>query len=343
MSEFDVCKTEPKTGSSAERAEDIKNDITFEEAHSVFRNIVSEIEKVVIGKHTEIVLLVSAMLAGGHVLIEDVPGVGKTTLASAIAASAGLSFKRAQFTPDVMASDITGFNVYNKKSESFEMREGLVMCNLFLADEINRASPKTQSALLEAMEEKRVTVDGVTYAVPDPFMVIATQNPVGYVGTYPLPEAQLDRFMIKLSMGYPTLSEEIGIISSRKEKNPLEDIKTVVDAGLISKIRKKVSSVKIDDRICKYIVTLVQATRDHKAVSLGASPRASVAMMKFSQAFAFTRGRDYVIPDDVAAVYSHVIAHRLILGQEAKMNRISSGEVLSELRRSVEVPYISGK
>lgn len=223
------------------------------------------------------------------------------------------------------------------------MREGLVMCNLFLADEINRASPKTQSALLEAMEEKRVTVDGVTYAVPDPFMVIATQNPVGYVGTYPLPEAQLDRFMIKLSMGYPTLSEEIGIISSRKEKNPLEDIKTVVDAGLISKIRKKVSSVKIDDRICKYIVTLVQATRDHKAVSLGASPRASVAMMKFSQAFAFTRGRDYVIPDDVAAVYSHVIAHRLILGQEAKMNRISSGEVLSELRRSVEVPYISGK
>lgn len=325
---------------------EVKNDAKKEmmprdEAYSIFKDLVAEVEKVVVGKHTEIVLLVSAMLAGGHVLVEDVPGVGKTTLAAAIATAAGLSFKRAQFTPDVMASDITGFNIYNRKTESFDMREGLVMCNLLLADEINRASPKTQSSLLEAMEEGRVTVDGVTYDIPDPFMVIATQNPSGYVGTYPLPEAQLDRFMLKLSMGYPTLDEEIGIIESRKERNPIDDIKAVADIEKIREMRRVVSAVRVDSKIYKYIVTLVQVTRTHKSLSLGASPRASVAMMKLSQAFAFTRGRDYVLPDDVAAVYSHAVAHRLILKQEARLNRISAADILTELRRSVPVPYIT--
>lgn len=319
----------------------VNETVTFETAHEMFKNIVAEVEKVIVGKHTETVLLTAAMIAGGHILIEDVPGVGKTTLASAIARAAGLSFNRVQFTPDVLASDITGFNIYNRKTESFDMREGLVMCNLLLADEINRASPKTQSALLEAMEEGRVTVDGVTYDIPSPFTVIATQNPTGYVGTYPLPEAQLDRFMMKISMGYPSLSEEIAIIENRKTENPLDFVKTVADSDALREIRRTVSEIKIDPKIYKYIVTLVAATRTHQSVMLGASPRASVAMMKMSQAFAFTRGRNYVIPDDVAAVFSHVAAHRLVLRQDARLNRVSAADVLTDIRRTVEVPYVS--
>ncbi|HOQ13829.1 MAG TPA: MoxR family ATPase [Bacillota bacterium] len=326
---------------NAESEASQEKQLTPDEAYSVFKSLVAEVDKVIIGKHPEIVLITSALLAGGHVLIEDVPGVGKTTLASALAKAAGLSFKRAQFTPDVMASDITGFNIYNRKTESFEFREGLVMCNLLLADEINRASPKTQSSLLEAMEESRVTVDGVTYNIPDPFMVIATQNPAGYVGTYPLPEAQLDRFMIKIAMGYPTLNEEIEIIDNRRESNPLDDVKTVADVATIRSMRKHISSIKVDPKIYKYIVTLVQVTRTHPLISLGASPRASVALMRISQAFAFTRGRSYVLPDDVAAVYTHTVAHRLILKQEAKLNRISARDILTELSRMVEVPYIT--
>ena len=314
--------------------------LTFKEAYDLYKSIIAEVDNVVIGKHYEVTLLTAAMLAGGHVLIEDVPGVGKTTLAAALARAAGLSFKRAQFTPDVMASDITGFNIYNRKTESFEMREGLVMCNLLLADEINRASPKTQSSLLEAMEEGRVTVDGVTYDIPDPFCVVATQNPSGYVGTYPLPEAQLDRFMLKLSMGYPTLDEEISIIDTRSRRNPLDDVKTVGSVDAIHEIQRVVRDVRVDPKIYKYIVSLVSATRTHHAVSLGASPRASVAMMKLAQAFAFTHSRDYVIPDDVSAIFSPVVGHRLILKQEARLNRIAAGDILMEIRHSVEVPYI---
>lgn len=315
--------------------------MTMEEGYEIFKALTAEVEKVIVGKHTEVVLLISSMLAGGHVLIEDVPGVGKTTLASALAKAAGLTFNRIQFTPDVTASDITGFNMYNRKTESFEMRSGLVMCNLLLADEINRASPKTQSALLEAMEEGKVTVDGVTYKIPEPFMVIATQNPSGYVGTYPLPEAQLDRFMIRLSIGYPTLAEEIEIIVSRRDHDMLEDVKTVADIEKIRELRRLVRSVRIDTKVYKYIVTLVQATRTHKSISLGASPRASVALMRLSQVFAFTRGRDYVLPDDIAAIFAPVVSHRLILKQEAKLNRVAASDILTELRRNIEVPYIS--
>ncbi len=301
--------------------------------------LISEVEKVVIGKHNEIVMLVSAMLAGGHVLIEDVPGVGKTTLAAAIAKAAGLDFRRAQFTPDVMASDITGFNIYNRTKETFEFREGLVMCNIFLADEINRASPKTQSALLEAMEEGKVTVDGVTYEIPAPFTVIATQNPAGYVGTYPLPEAQMDRFALRLSMGYPTEDEELSIILDRKTANPLAKIAAVIDKAGLAKAKDAAANVDMSAEISRYIVKLVNVTRNSELISLGASPRATLALMKVSKAFAFLRGRDYVTPEDVAAVYKPVVAHRIVLGQEARLSRMSVEEVLDRVVREVEVPY----
>ena len=310
-----------------------------ESSYKSAQALISEVEKVVIGKHNEIVLLVTAMLAGGHVLIEDVPGTGKTTLAAALAHAAGLDFNRAQFTPDVMASDITGFNVYNRQKEQFEFREGLVMTNVLLADEINRASPKTQSALLEAMEEAKVTVDGVTYKVPDPFMVIATQNPTGYVGTYPLPEAQLDRFAVRLSMGYPTEEEEVNIISNRKTVNPLEKVNAVTNVDMIREIRAATKEVALEDEICRYIVKLIHATRKSPKLSLGASPRASLLLMKLSQAYAFLRGRDYVLPEDIAFVFTPGIAHRIVLSQEARLNRETQTDILAEILRSVEAPF----
>lgn len=310
-----------------------------ESSYKSAQALISEVEKVVIGKHNEIVLLVTAMLAGGHVLIEDVPGTGKTTLAAALARAAGLDFNRAQFTPDVMASDITGFNVYNRQKEQFEFREGLVMTNVLLADEINRASPKTQSALLEAMEEAKVTVDGVTYKVPDPFMVIATQNPTGYVGTYPLPEAQLDRFAVRLSMGYPTEEEEVNIISNRKTVNPLEKVNAVTNVDMIREIRAATKEVALEDEICRYIVKLIHATRKSPKLSLGASPRASLLLMKLSQAYAFLRGRDYVLPEDIAFVFVPGIAHRIVLSQEARLNRETQSDILAEILRSVEAPF----
>ncbi len=311
----------------------------YENAHKKVISAIDEVEKVVVGKRTEVIMLVTAMLAGSHVLIEDVPGTGKTTLAAALAKVTGLTFKRAQFTPDVMASDITGFNIYNRQKEQFEFREGLVMCNLLLADEINRASPKTQSALLEAMEEGKVTVDGVTYTVPNPFMVVATQNPTGYVGTYPLPEAQLDRFALKLHMGYPSAAEEIGIIKARRGQNPLDAVTPQLTVEEIREIRGLVSEIKLDDALYKYIVDLVCATRKHGALSLGASPRASVALLHLSQAYAFIRGRDYVLPDDVAAVFRNAVGHRLLLKQEAKLARNTADQILGEILRATEVPY----
>ncbi|MBO5041475.1 MAG: MoxR family ATPase [Clostridia bacterium] len=309
------------------------------EAHAKMIAAADEVEKVVVGKRSEVLQLLTAMLAGTHVLIEDVPGTGKTTLASTLAKVTGLQFRRAQFTPDVMASDITGFHIYNRQKEQFEFREGLVMCNLLLADEINRASPKTQSALLEAMEEGKVTVDGNTMEVPDPFMVIATQNPAGYVGTYPLPEAQLDRFALKISMGYPNAQEEINIIKARRGENPLAAVNSVLTLDELRHIRELVKTVHIDDELYAYIVTLITATRRHPALALGASPRASVAMVHLAQAYAFLRGRDYVQPDDIAALFRAAIAHRLMLRQEAKLAHQSTMDVLGEILRTTEVPY----
>jgi len=301
--------------------------------------VISEIEKVIVGKRPEIVLLLSALFSGSHVLIEDVPGTGKTTLAATLAKVTGLVFRRAQFTPDVMASDITGYNIYNRQKEEFEFRQGLVMCNLMLADEINRASPKTQSALLEAMEENRVTVDGVTYDVPDPFMVIATQNPTGYVGTYPLPEAQLDRFALKIRMGYPSPEEEIGIVMARRESNPIDSVDNILSAEELVALKQAAREVNVDEELYRYIVALIGATRKHPLLALGASPRASVALLRIAQAYALIRGRAYLLPEDVAAVFRPAVAHRLMLKQDAKLKGRSAEEILSEVLRMTEVPY----
>jgi len=311
----------------------------FMESCKAAKELVAETEKVVIGKYNEITLLACALLSGSHILIEDVPGVGKTTLASALAKAAGLVFKRAQFTPDVMASDITGFNIYNRQTENFEFREGLVMCNILLGDEINRASPKTQSALLEAMEESKVTVDGVSYPLPSPFMVIATQNPQGFVGTYPLPEAQLDRFAVKINMGYPTVDQEAEIISARKGINPLDKVSAVTDINRIMKMKNTVAGITVDEEVCKYIVTLVSETRKDKSVALGASPRASLALMRIAQAWAFMHEREYVTPEDVRAVFRYVVAHRIVLTQEAKLGHETPESILSAIMAHTEVPF----
>ena len=315
------------------------DDVDAEKAYAAASRLTSEIEKVIVGKHREVLLLITAMLAGGHVLIEDVPGVGKTTLAAALAKSAGLDFRRAQFTPDVTASDITGFNIYNRREENFEFTPGLVMTNILLADEINRASPKTQSALLEAMEEGRVTVDGKTYILPDPFMVIATQNPSGFVGTYPLPEAQLDRFSMKLSMGYPTPDEEMRIVEECTAADPLDAVSPVAGAKLISFLRALTTDVRIDRSLYKYLVLLVSATREHRSVSLGASPRASLALKRLSQAYAFMHGRNYVVPEDISDIFRAAIGHRIILKQEAQLGGVTCAAVLEDVLKSVPVPF----
>lgn len=315
------------------------DDVDAEKAYAAASRLTSEIEKVIVGKHREVLLLITAMLAGGHVLIEDVPGVGKTTLAAALAKAAGLDFRRAQFTPDVTASDITGFNIYNRREENFEFTPGLVMTNILLADEINRASPKTQSALLEAMEEGRVTVDGKTYILPDPFMVIATQNPSGFVGTYPLPEAQLDRFSMKLSMGYPTPDEEMRIVEERTAADPLDAVSPVAGAKLISFLRALTTDVRIDRSLYKYLVLLVSATREHRSVSLGASPRASLALKRLSQAYAIMHGRNYVVPEDISDIFRAAIGHRIILKQEAQLGGVTCAAVLEDVLKSVPVPF----
>lgn len=301
--------------------------------------LLSQVEKVIIGKTNVVKMLIAALLSGGHVLIEDVPGTGKTTLAMTLAKATSLSCRRVQFTPDVMASDITGFTMYNKESERFEYRNGLVMSNIFIADEINRTSPKTQSALLEAMEEKKVTVDGISHILPDPFMVIATENEFGYVGTYPLPEAQLDRFLIKLSVGYPSAEDEVMILYNRKNGDPINNVEPVCSAEDIKNCIEEVRSIHIDAAIYKYIVDIVAATRKHPFSALGASPRASIALMRAAQSIAFMEGRNYVTPEDVAAIVPYVLPHRIHLTQEAKVKRIEVGFVISEIMKAVRPPF----
>lgn len=302
-------------------------------------NLFEQIEKVIVGKRDVIKMLIAALLSGGHVLIEDVPGTGKTTLAMALARATSLSCRRVQFTPDVMASDITGFTMYNKESERFEYREGLVMSNIFIADEINRTSPKTQSALLEAMEEKKVTVDGTAHKLPEPFMVIATENEFGYVGTYPLPEAQLDRFLIKLSVGYPTAEDEAMILYRRKNGDPIETVEPVCSADDIKSCIAAVRETHIDAAIYKYIVDIVAATRTHPFAALGASPRASIALMRAAQSTAFMDGRNYVTPEDVAIMVNYVLPHRIHLTQEAKVKRIGVDYVIDEIMKAVKPPF----
>ncbi len=301
-------------------------------------DLAKEISKVIKGKDDALLIILTGLLAQGHVLIEDVPGVGKTTLAMALGKASGLSFRRAQFTPDVMASDITGFTMFNKEENRFEYRSGLVMTNILLADEINRTSPKTQSALLEAMEEKRVTVDGMVHELPYPFMVIATQNSQGYVGTFPLPEAQLDRFMMKISMGYPTIEEEKQIMLDRLSGNPVNDIENVMSIDQVADCIEDIGEINFAESLCRYVAELTAATRNHPAVALGASPRASVAIMQASRAFAYLRGRDYVIPEDIVRLMIPVFEHRIVLRQETRVNRRSVRSVLEDVVSSVTPP-----
>lgn len=308
------------------------------ENQQLMQKLSGEISKVIKGKGEAVQLILTALLAQGHVLIEDVPGVGKTTLAMALGRATGLSFRRAQFTPDVMASDITGFTMFNREENRFEYRSGLVMTNILLADEINRTSPKTQSALLEAMEEKRVTVDGVVHQLPEPFIVIATQNSQGYVGTFPLPEAQLDRFMIKISMGYPTVEEETGILLDRLGENPVNEVRPVMTAEQLSACIAEVRQVSFAESLCRYVAELSAATRAHGGVELGVSPRASLAIMQASRAFAYLDGRDYVVPEDIVRLMIPVFSHRIVLRQEMKMRRMDVTTVLQDAVSSVTPP-----
>ena len=308
------------------------------ENQQLMQKLSGEISKVIKGKGEAVQLILTALLAQGHVLIEDVPGVGKTTLAMALGKATGLSFRRAQFTPDVMASDITGFTMFNREENRFEYRSGLVMTNILLADEINRTSPKTQSALLEAMEEKRVTVDGVVHQLPEPFIVIATQNSQGYVGTFPLPEAQLDRFMIKISMGYPTVEEETGILLDRLGENPANEVRPVMTAEQLSACIAEVQQVNFAESLCRYVAELSAATRSHGGVELGVSPRASLAIMQASRAYAYLDGRDYVVPEDIVRLMIPVFSHRIVLRQEMKMRRMDVTTVLQDTVSAVTPP-----
>ena len=306
----------------------------------ILNKIVSNIEKVIVGKKKAIELILISLICDGHVLIEDVPGVGKTSIVSSLAKSVNASFKRIQFTPDILPSDITGFTMYNQKEGKFEYHPGSIMSQIILTDEINRTSPKTQASLLEAMEEKQVTVDGVTYNLPRPFMVLATQNPVEYLGTYPLPEAQLDRFFMKVSIGYPEKFEESEILSRFHDENPLETLKPVADSSDILNIQSEVKKVYVDRSINNYIVDIVSRTRFHSEISLGSSPRGSLSLYRASQAWALYNERNFVIPEDVKLMSIPVLSHRIILKQEARLKKISPEEIIDTIIKSVNVPAV---
>lgn len=316
----------------------MKNKYKYEQLHPVIEKIAVNIEKVIIGKREEVTLCLVALLAQGHVLLEDVPGVGKTMMVRSLAKSINATFKRIQFTPDLMPSDVTGISIYNPKELKFEYRPGPIMGNIVLADEINRTSPKTQSALLESLEEGHITVDGTTMPLPKPFMVLATQNPIEYEGTYPLPEAQLDRFLLKMKMGYPTPAEEIKVLENVAHAHPIEALHPVLSVDELIDLQKAVKKVFVDETIREYIVEISNRTRNHPSVYLGVSPRGSIALMKAAQAFALICDRDYVIPDDVKYLTPFVFGHRIILNSESSYKRITTEEILSEIIDQVRVP-----
>lgn len=305
------------------------------------REVIDEVKKAVIGKDKMIIKILLAILAKGHILIEDIPGVGKTTMALAFSKSLSLDYNRVQFTPDVLPTDVTGFTVYNKNTGTFDFKPGASMCNLLLADEINRTSSKTQSALLEIMEEGKVTVDGTTHKLPRPFIVIATQNPIGSVGTQALPESQLDRFMLKLSMGYPDISSEVEILKVKSNYNPLEYINSIADSEDIIAMQKVVENIHVDDKIYMYVARLAEATRNNPMIKLGISTRGALALMAVSKATALLKGRSYVIPDDIAYMYKDVFAHRLILNSNAKINNLSPEQILDDIFKNVKQPDIA--
>lgn len=304
----------------------------------ISQRLCENIEKVIIGKRSTIELAVIGLLCQGHILIEDVPGVGKTMLARSLARSLGCSFSRIQFTPDMLPSDVTGVSIFNQITRQFEFRPGPVMAQIVLADEINRATPKTQAALLEAMEERQITIDGVTRPLPRPFMVLATQNPIEYEGTFPLPEAQVDRFLLKLRLGYPSMEDEIRVMDRQQYRHPLENLSQAVTTEELISAQEAVKEVYLSPSLKRYIVDLVQQTREHAEVYLGASPRGSLALYRTAQAKAAMAGRDYVLPDDIKALVVPTLAHRLILGPGARLRDLSTELVVSEILASVSVP-----
>lgn len=307
---------------------------------NILERIVDNIENVIIGKRETVELVVISLACNGHVLIEDIPGVGKTSLVSALAKSINASFKRIQFTPDILPSDITGFTMFNQKTREFEYRHGSIMSQIILADEINRTSPKTQASLLEVMEENQVTVDGTTYKVPKPFMVLATQNPIEYLGTYPLPEAQLDRFLMKISIGYPKNEDESRILANLQYENPLNNLSFVADSSDIIWVQEEIKKIHLDESLRNYIVAIVEKTRNHPDVVIGSSIRGSISLFRAAQAWAFYNSRNYVIPDDIIKMMVPVLSHRLVLSQGAKLKKIGPEDILKDIVQSVRVPMV---
>ncbi|MBU5341440.1 AAA family ATPase [Caldifermentibacillus hisashii] len=306
--------------------------------HPKVEVILNNMERVIVGKREEIILCLTALLADGHVLLEDVPGVGKTMLVKSLAKSVSSTFKRIQFTPDLLPSDVLGVSIYNPKALEFEFRPGPIMGNIILADEINRTSPKTQSALLEGMEEKSVTIDGHTFPLPRPFLVMATQNPIEYEGTYPLPEAQLDRFLLKIHMGYPSFAEEMEVLSRVQEELPIQELTPVITLDELLSMQKEVKGVFVDDTIKQYIISIVTRTRNHPQIYLGVSPRGSIALMQASKSYAYIQGRDFVLPDDIQFLVPFVFSHRMILQSQARYDGVNAEEVISSILSDTKVP-----
>ena len=305
------------------------------------QRIIGQVRKVVVGKDQTLLWVLAAILAKGHILLEDIPGVGKTTMALAYSGTLGLSYNRVQFTPDVLPSDVTGYSVLNQATGTMTYQPGAVLCNLFLADELNRATSRTQSALLEAMEEGQVTVDGVSHKLPDPFIVIATQNPTGAAGTQLLPDSQMDRFMVRLSLGYPSAQDEMAMVTARQGQDPLSQISQLLSASELAAMQKVVAATHVHQDVVRYIVELVHATRNNENIQRGASPRATLSVTSMSKAVACLRGRDYVIPSDVQEVFALTVAHRLLLSARAEGKGMSARQVLEQILRSVAAPKLS--
>jgi MoxR-like ATPase len=300
--------------------------------------IMDNLRLVIVGKPLPLELTVIGLLCQGHILIEDVPGVGKTVLARSLARSLGVSFSRIQFTPDMLPSDVTGVSIFNQQSRDFEFRAGPIMAQIVLADEINRATPKTQSALLEAMEERQVTVDGVTHMLPSPFMVMGTQNPIEYEGTFPLPEAQLDRFMLRIHLGYPALDDEVKILGDQQYQHPIYSLKSVVSLEDLQKMQEAVRKIYVSPAVKRYIVELTRATRENPDVYLGASPRGSLGLFRAGQARAAIQGRDYILPDDVKALAPYVLSHRVVTNPAARLKNLTSAQIVKEIMMNLPVP-----